>query len=78
MEDLKKIFIQYGGAIIGGIIALILSCTGLYRIVIALVLIGIGAYIGNYIQHNKQEAKDKAKEIFENCILAEDKQTYTF
>lgn len=65
MEDLKKIFIQYGGAIIGGIIALILSCTGLYRIVIALVLIGIGAYIGNYIQHNKQEAKDKAKDFID-------------
>lgn len=65
MEDLKKFFIQYGGAIIGGIIALILSCTGLYKIVIALVLIGIGAYIGNYIQHNKQEAKDKAKDFID-------------
>ncbi len=65
MEDLKKFFMQYGGAIIGGVIALILSITGLYRIVIALVLIVIGAYVGNYIQHNKQEAKDKAKDFID-------------
>lgn len=65
MDEFKKFFTQYGGAVIGGIIALILSCTGLYRLVIALVLIGIGAYVGNYIQHNKQEAKDKAKDFID-------------
>lgn len=65
MEELKKFFSQYGGAVIGGIIALILSCTGLYRLIIALVLIGIGCYLGNYIQHNKEEAKDKAKDFID-------------
>lgn len=65
MDDFKKFFVQYGGAVIGGIIALILSCTGLYRVVVALVLIGIGAYLGNYIQHNKEEAKGKAKEFID-------------
>ena len=65
MEDIKKFFKQYGGAVIGGIIALILSCTGLYRLIIALVLIGIGIYLGNYIQHNKEEAKDKAKDFID-------------
>lgn len=65
MDDFKKFFVQYGGAVIGGIIALILSCTGLYRVVVALVLIGIGAYLGNYIQHNKEEAKGKAKDFID-------------
>lgn len=65
MEDFKRFLAQYGGAVIGGIIALILSCTGFYRLIIALVLIGIGCYLGNYIQHNKQEAKDKAKEFID-------------
>lgn len=65
MEDIKKFFKQYGGAVIGGVIALVLSCTGLYRIIVALVLISIGVYLGNYIQHNKEEAKDKAKDFID-------------
>lgn len=65
MEEFKKFFSQYGGAVIGGTIALILSCTGFYRVVIAIVLIGIGAYLGNYIHHNKEEAKGKAKDFID-------------
>lgn len=65
MDDFKKFFSQYGGAVIGGLIALILSCTGLYRIIVAVFLIAIGAYFGNYIQHNKEEAKDKAKDFID-------------
>ena len=65
MEDLKKFFTQYWGAILGGLIALILACTELYRLIIGLVLIGFGIWAGNYFQHYKENVKNKLKQFID-------------
>lgn len=65
MDDFKKFIATCGGALIGGAIALILACTGLYRLVIGIVLVVIGAWAGNYIQHNKDEVKSKLKNFID-------------
>lgn len=65
MEDLKNFFQKYGGAIIGGIIALILACTKFYRFVIAIIFIVLGIWLGNYIQKNKEIVKEKLKNIID-------------
>lgn len=57
MDDLKKIISQFWGGILGGILALILACTSLYRLIIGIVLVVIGIWAGNYFQHNKEKVK---------------------
>ena len=61
MEEIKNFFIKYKGAIIGGIVAILILCTGFYKLMIGIILIGMGIYFGNYIQQNKDEVKDKIK-----------------
>lgn len=65
MEDIKKFISNYWGAILGGTIALILACTELYRLVIGIVLIGMGIWAGNYFQHYKENVKNKLKKIID-------------
>lgn len=65
MDDLKKFISKYWGAVVGGVIALILACTNLYRIVIGIVLIGMGIWAGNYFQHYKENVKNKLKKIID-------------
>ena len=50
MEEFKNFLNEYKGAIIGGIIAILVLCTKLYKLVIGIILITIGVLIGNYIQ----------------------------
>ena len=50
---------QYGGAVIGGLIALILCFTELYRFLVYIVIVLAGAFLGNYIQKNKPHVKEK-------------------
>lgn len=59
--DLNKLVENYGGAIIGGIVALILCFTKLYKLLIIAILIIAGAVIGNYVQKNKEVVKEKLK-----------------
>ena len=54
MEEIKNFLSKYWGGVIGGVIALILACTGI-------VLIFIGIWAGNYFQHNKSKVKEKIK-----------------
>ncbi len=61
----KGFFEKYGGAIIGGIIALVLACTSLYRVVIGIVLVVIGMWAGNYFQKNKEAVKEKLKNLID-------------
>ena len=61
MEEIKNFLSKYWGGVIGGVIALILACTGIYRIIIGIVLIFIGIWAGNYFQHNKSKVKEKIK-----------------
>ena len=44
MDDFKKFMSQYGGMLIGILIAIILLCTGLYKLIIAIILLAICAY----------------------------------
>jgi uncharacterized membrane protein len=59
MNDNNNFFIKNIGAIIGVIIGLILACTGLYKIILILVAIVGGGYVGYYIQYNKESVKEK-------------------
>ena len=65
MEDIKNFLMKYRGAIIGGIVAVLLLLTRLYDLIIGIVLIGLGIYLGNYVQLNKEKVKDKLKKIID-------------
>ena len=65
MQELKEFFMKYRGAIIGAIIAILILCTGFYKLMVAIILIGMGIYAGNYIQVNKDEVKEKIKNIID-------------
>ncbi len=61
MEDFKKFLGKYCGAIIGIVIAIIILATRLYDLIIGIVVIALGAFIGNYVQQNKEDVKLKLK-----------------
>lgn len=65
MDDFKKFMTNYWGAVLGGIIALIIACTDMYRLVIGIVLVGMGIWAGNYFQHNKDKVKAKLRNIID-------------
>ena len=65
MEDFKKFIGQYRGAIIGIIIAIIILATRLYALIVGILLILAGAFIGNYVQQNKDDVKTKLKNFIE-------------
>lgn len=59
--NLKEIWNQYKGAIIGIIVGILILCTQLYKLIIGIILLVICAFVGNYIQHNKYDVKEKLK-----------------
>ena len=61
MEEIKNFFIKFRGAIIGAIVSILILCTGFYQLILGVILIGMGIYIGNYIQQNKDDVKEKIK-----------------
>lgn len=65
MEEFKNFIKEYSGAIIGGLIAIIILATQLYRLVIGIILITIGILVGNYIQKNKYDVKEKLKKFID-------------
>ena len=65
MDGFKSFFQRYGGGIIGGIIALVLACSSLYRFIIAIIFIVLGAWSGNYIQKNKENVKETLKNLID-------------
>ncbi len=65
MEELKRFMSQYGGILIGIIVAILILCTQLYKLIIGIILIFLCAYAGNYIQHNKFEVKEKLKNFID-------------
>ncbi len=56
---------KFRGAIIGAIIAILILCTGLYKLMIGIILIGMGIYVGNYVQINKDDVKEKLKKFID-------------
>ena len=61
MDDFKGFIMKYRGAIIGALIAILLLCTGFYKLIMGIILVFIGIYVGNYIQLNKEDDKEKLK-----------------
>lgn len=56
---------NYGGLTIGAVIAAVLCFTELYKLLVYVSIIFVGAYLGNYIQKNKPNVKEKLKEIID-------------
>lgn len=65
MEGFKGFWDNYKGAIIGVIIAILVLATRLYDLIIAIVVICLGAVAGNYVQQNKEEVKDRVKKFID-------------
>ena len=65
MDSLKEFWSKYKGAIIGVLVAILIILTKLYELIIALILIVLGAIVGNYIQQNKQIVKDRLKNFID-------------
>ena len=64
-SSLNSFIENYGGAALGGLIALILCFTQIYRLLIGIVVILAGMYVGNYVQKNKSNVKEKLKEFID-------------
>ena len=56
---------KYRGAIIGALVAILILCTGFYKLIIGIILVALGLYVGNYIQLNKEEVKEKIKNFID-------------
>ena len=65
MDGFKQFIKEYRGAIIGIIIAILIVLTRLYQLIIAIILIALGAFVGNYVQQNKYEVKEKLKKFID-------------
>ena len=65
MNGFKNFVTEYRGAIIGAIIAILILLTGLFRLMIGIILIVIGVFAGNYVQQNKYDVKEKLKNFID-------------
>ncbi len=59
--NLKDFWNNYKGAMIGVIVAILILITRLHKVVLVIAVLLLGAFIGNYIQQNKEEVKTKLK-----------------
>lgn len=64
-NDFKNFCLKHKGAIIGGLIAIIIACTGLVKILFILFIIIFGIWLGNYVQKNKEIVKEKIKNFID-------------
>ncbi len=65
MEDFMNFWNKYKGAIIGTIIAILILITRLHDLILAIVILILGAFIGNYVQLNKDDVKEKLKKFID-------------
>ena len=69
MDNFKLFCDKYGGAVLGFIVGLVLAilllCTNLYKLIIGIALIVFCIYLGNYIQRNKESVKEKTKKFID-------------
>ena len=73
MNGFKDFITQYRGAIIGVIIAILILVTRLHDLILAIVVLVLGAFIGNYVQQNKDFVKTKLKSFID--IIGKEKYT---
>lgn len=64
-NNINGLVAKYGGAFIGGLIALILCFTQLYKLLVCVALVFVGMFLGNYVQKNKSNVKEKLKEFID-------------
>lgn len=64
-DDFMGFCLKYKGAIIGGLVTIVIVCTGFYKLLIALALIVLGIWLGNYVQKNKDKVKEKLKNFID-------------
>ena len=65
MKEFKDFIMENRGAIIGIIIAIILLATKLYTVIIGILVIIAGAFLGNYVQKNKDTVKEKLNKFID-------------
>ena len=65
MNNFKDFVSEYCGAIIGAAVAILILLTGLYKLIVGIILIVLGIFIGNYIQRNKYTVKEKLKNFID-------------
>lgn len=65
MNGFKDFWNQYKGAIIGIVIAILILITRLDDLILAIVVLVLGAFIGNYVQQNKEDVKAKLKSFID-------------
>ena len=65
MNNFKDFWNQFKGVIIGVVIAILILITGLDQLILAIVVIALGAFIGNYVQRNKEDVKTKLKSFID-------------
>ncbi len=63
--NLKDFWNNYKGAIIGIVIAMLVLVTRLHDLILAIVVLLLGAFIGNYVQQNKEDVKTKLKSFID-------------
>lgn len=65
MEDYKEFWSKNKGIILGVAIAVILLITGFKDLIIGLILIFACGFIGNYVYKNKNDVKEKLKNLID-------------
>ncbi len=65
MNGFKEFWYNYKGAIIGVVIAALILITRLQDLIVAIVVLVLGALIGNYVQQNKDDVKSKLKNFID-------------
>ncbi len=59
--NLKEFWNNYKGAMIGIVVAILILVTRLHDLILAIVVLVLGALVGNYVQQNKEDVKTKLK-----------------
>ena len=65
MDSIKDFWNQFKGAIIGVVVAILILITRLHDLILAIEVLVLGAFIGNYIQQNKEDVKEKLKKFID-------------
>ena len=63
MEKFKNFILEYRGAIIGGIIAIVALALRIHEFLIGCLVIAAGVLAGNYVQRNKEIVKERIRDI---------------
>lgn len=65
MDGLEKFVTEYMGALIGVAVAILILATRMYILIIWISVIVAGAFLGNYVQRNREEVKTKLRNLID-------------